>query len=69
MKIQIIETGYYDNMLESLNFLSKLPLRELYQYDKKARGFYAWKFNGINQVGEKFFGETKDAALKNLRAN
>lgn len=55
-------------MIETFNFLSNLPLRELYQYDKKAGGFYAWKFDGLNQVGEKCFGETKDAALKNLRA-
>lgn len=56
---------YY--MIETFNFLSNLPLRELYQYDKKAGGFYAWKFDGLNQVGEKYFGETKDAALKILR--
>lgn len=55
-------------MIETLNFLSNLPLRELYQYDKKAGGFYAWRFDGINQVGEKHFGETKEAALSLLRS-
>lgn len=55
-------------MTETFNFLSNLPLRELVQYSAKDNGFYAWKFDGFNQVGEKFFGQTKEKALSNLRA-
>lgn len=55
-------------MVETFNFLSGLPLRELYQYSQEDKGFYAWHFDGTNKVGEKYFGATKEIALKNLRA-
>ena len=54
-------------MTETFNFLSDLPPRELSQWDKEKNQFAAWQFDGINPVSEKYYGETRQAALSNLR--
>jgi len=48
-------------------FLSDLPPRILSQ--KIGNEFFAWFFDGINQIGEKISGETREKAIQNLLKN
>jgi hypothetical protein len=41
-------------------------LSTLSQYDKATQTFAAWRFNGINRVGQIAYGETRAAALAAL---
>lgn len=51
---------------ETWNFLRNLPPRILSQ--KIGNDFFAWYFDGINQIGEKVKGETREKAIENLTA-
>lgn len=53
-------------IIETWNFLHNLPPRILSQ--KIGNDFFAWYFDGINQIGEKVKGETREKAIKNLTA-
>ncbi len=48
-------------------FLSDLPLRTLVQYDRALSCWYAWHFDGVNRVGDKVRGDSKEKAIQNLR--
>lgn len=52
-------------MIETFNFLSSLPNRIL--SIKAGDKFEAWYFDGINQVGERATGATREEAIKNLQ--
>jgi len=52
---------------DSRNFLANIGLCTLYQFDRKTNLFYAWLFDGLNQIGEKVSGATKEKAISNLR--
>jgi len=41
-------------------------LRTLSQYDKATQTFAAWRFDGINRVGQIAYGETRAVALAAL---
>ena len=41
-------------------------LRTLSQYDRTTQTFSAWRFDGVNRVGQIAYGETREAALKAL---
>ena len=41
-------------------------LRTLSQYDKTTQTFAAWRFDGINRVGQIAYGETRAAAIAAL---
>jgi len=49
-------------------FLSDLPLRTLVQYSQTLDYWFAWRFDGVNQVGDKVGGESKQKAIQNLQA-
>jgi len=49
-------------------FLSDLPLRTLVQYDRSLNCWHAWRFDGVNQIGDKVGGESKQKAIQNLQA-
>jgi hypothetical protein len=45
--------------------MNNLPLRILSQGNKNGT-FDAWFFDGINQIGEKVSGNTREEAIQNL---
>jgi len=48
------------------SFLSNLPPRILSQ--KIGNSFFAWFFDGLNQIGEKVEGDTREKAIENLQS-
>ena len=52
-------------MTETFNFLSNLPPRILSKWENNQ--FAAWYFDGLNQIGQKVFGATREEAIDNLQ--